>query len=264
MHLHDALDRFTRLEDGRGIAHTQYFLGRIKHEQAQDAQAAELFNKSKRIFEAENDLLGMAKNLNLLAICEIRKSRDFQTARDYLERSMTLQRKRPLSSTYVETLRNLAWVQSCLDAYGDAERDLGEALDVSRQLNDIGEYAAVLYDRVVLCKMRNQLDQALAFGYECLAIFRKLGSLRWEALIKTQLGLLHQAKQEPVRGLALLTEGLQLFCDLRDAYEQAYSYYYLHKLYGEMGETEQSYAAKQQARRLNLELNDPQLSERLR
>jgi len=262
-HLLAALDHFMQAEDGLRIAQATYFLGRIKHELAQDAQATELFNKSKRIFEDENDPLGIAKNLNLLAICEIRKSRDFQAARDYLERSITLQRKRPLSSTYVETLRNLAWVQGSLEADVDAENCLAEASNVSRQLNDRGEYAAVLYDRVVLCKLRNQFDEALAFGYECLEHFRTLGSLRWEALIKTQLGLLHQAKQEPDRGLALLTAGLQLFGDLGDLYEQAYSYYYLHKLYAEIGEAEQSRNAKQHARRLNLDLKDPQLQERL-
>jgi len=262
-HLVAALDYFMPAEDGLRIAQAVYLLGRIKHERAQDVQATELFNQSMRIFADENDPLGIAKNLSLLAICEIRKSRDFQAARGYLERSIALQRKQPLASIYVETLRNLAWVQGSLEAYGDAENCLAEASNVSRQLNDRGEYAAVLYDRVVLCKLRHQLDEGLAFGYECLELFRALGSLRWEALIKTQLGLLHQAKQQPDRGLALLTAGLQIFGDLGDLYEQAYSYYYLHKLYADIGETEQSHHAKQHARRLNLELNDPQLRERL-
>jgi predicted ATPase/DNA-binding SARP family transcriptional activator len=262
-HLSTALGHFMRLEDSLGIAHAKHFRGRIKHELAQDEQAVILFEESMRLFEDEGDQVGIAKNLNLIAICHIRKSRDFATAQAYLEEAVALQRTLPPSATYVATLRNLAWVKGWAEAYAEAERCLAEAANISRQLNDLGEYAAVLYDRVVLCKLRQQWDEALAFGYECLANFRTVGSLRWEALIKTQLGLLHQAKGEPVRALALLTEGLHSFHDLGDGYEQAYSYYYLHKLYAEIGETAQSHQAKEQALRLNRELNDPQLREKL-
>lgn len=262
-HLTNALDDFMQLEEGMGIAHAKYFLGRIKNEQAQDDLALELFEESMQIFEDEEDSLGEAKNLNLIAVCHVKKYRDFQTAQIYLERSVALQRELPLSSSYVETLRNLARVQSRLGAFADAEQCLIEASNVSRQLDDLGEYAAVLYERVTLCKMGNRFDEALTLGYECLDNFKKLGSLRWEALIKTQLGLLHQAKQNPNQGLTLLTEGLHIFCELGDIYEQAYSYYYLSELYAEIDESEESLQAKQTAHRLNFELNDPQLQERL-
>ncbi len=260
-HLTQTLAHLMRLEDSLGIAHAKYFLGRIKDEQAQNGEALVLFEESKRIFEDENDLLGIAKNLNLIAVCSFKLSRSPQSSQAYLEESASLQRQLPLSSCYVETLRHLARINVLSESYAEAEEYLIEASDVSRQLNDLGEYAAVLYERLLLCKNRHQLDEAIAFGDECLANFRKLGSLRWEALIKTQLGLLHQAKEEPRRGLALLTEGLQIFQELGDFYEQAYSYYYLHKLYAELNETEESQNAKQHARKLNLELADPQLKE---
>ena len=263
-HLIDALDHFMRLEESLGIAHAKYFLSRIKLEQAKDDQAIKLSTASKRIFAEEDDWLGIGKNLNLLALCQIKKYRDFHTAQTYLEESVALQRQVPLSSSYVETLRHLARVKSMFEAYGAAESCLIEAVDVSHRLGNLGEYAAVLYERLLLCKRRNQLDEALAFGYDCLDSFRKLGSLRWEALIKTQLGLLQQAKQNPDQALTLLKEGLLIFDELGDAYEQAYSHYYLSNLYAEIGEVEQSLYAKQQACRLNRELNDPQLTERLR
>ncbi len=263
-HLAEAMQHLTRLEDGLGIAQAKYLYGRIKNEQAQDDQALNLFEASRRLFEEENDWLGIAKNLNLIAVCHIKKSRDFQTACIYLEQSVALQQKLPLSSSYVETLRYLARVKAMLEEDDTAENYLIEALNVSRQQENIGEHAAVLYERVFLCKKRNQLDEALAFGYECLDSFRKLGSLRWEALIKTQLGLLHQAKQDYQQGLALLTSGLQIFSELGDLYEQAYSHYYLYKLYAEIDNSEQSLIAKQHARQLNLELNDAQLKERLK
>ena len=262
-HLLDALDHFMHQEDSLGIAHAKYFLGRIKIEQTQDDKALVFLEASKQIFEVEEDWLGIAKNLNLIAVCQIRKSRDFHSAHAYLEQSVALQQQLPLSSIYVETLRTLARTKVWLEVYVDAENCLVEASTVSRQQQDTGEYAAVLFERVFLCKVRNQFDEALAFGYECLDNFRNLGSLRWEALVKTQLGLLHQAKQEHDQGLVLLTEGVQIFRELGDLYEQAYSYYYLYKLYVEIGDTEQSLNAKQHAHRLNLELNDPQIQERL-
>ncbi len=227
-HLSQALAHFTRLEEAQGIAHATYFLGRIRSEQSQDAQAAHLLEKARRLFEEESDWLGTAKTLNILALCFIKSERDFASAHVYLGRSAALQHALPPSATYVETLRHLARVKGWAGALADAEQCLVEASRVSQQLQDRGEYGAVLYERVLLCKQCQQWDRALAFGYDCLEIFQKLGSLRWEALIKTQLGLLHQARNEPQQGLALLTESLHLFGELGDAYEQAYSYYYLH------------------------------------
>lgn len=262
-HLGETLAQMIRLEDGIGIAHANYFLGRIKDERAQNAEALVFITESMRIFEEEEDWLGVARNLNLIAVCTIKEHRNFATARGFLERSVDLQRQAPLSSSYVETLRYLARVLSVAEAYGEAECYLAEASDVSRQQQNIGEYAAVLYERVLLCKTRGQVDEALGYGYECLDLLKRLGSLRLEALVKTQLGLLHQAKQELARGLVLLRDGLQIFLELGDRYEQAYSYYYLYLLYTEMEEPAQSLDAKQRAYTLSLALNDPQLKARL-
>ena len=262
-HLAEALQQMTRLEDGLGIAQAKYLFGRIKNEQAQDDEALALFEASRRIFAGEGDGLGVARNLNLMAVGQVKKYRDFAAARGYLEQAADLQKSLPLSSTTIETLRNLARVKGWMGEVDAAEAHLIEAAEVSRHLGDLGEYAAVLYERVLLCKRRDQVAEALAFGYECLDNFRRVGSLRWEALIKTQLGLLHQAQGDGQQAVALLNEGLQLFGELGDSYEQAYSYYYLYKLYTEMGEAGHSLNAREQALRINRELNDLQLQERL-
>ncbi len=262
-HLAEALPQLTRLEDGLGIAQAKYLAGRIKNEQAQDDEALQLFEASRRIFAAEGDRLGVARNLNLMAVGQVKRYRDFAAARGYLEEAADLQKSLPLSSTTIETLRNLARVKGWTGEVDAAEACLIEAAEVSRQLGDRGEYAAVLYERVLLCKRRDQVAQALALGYECLDNFKRVGSLRWEALIKTQLGLLHQAQGDRQQAVGLLNEGLQLFGELGDSYEQAYSYYYLYRLYAEMDEAALSLNAREQARRINRELNDPQLQERL-
>ena len=263
-HLAEALNRCMRLEEGPGIAQARYLLGRIKSEQGEDAQALQLFEESRRLFEEENDRLGVARNLNLIAVCHVKKYRDFQAAQAYLEEAVAVQRRLPASSIYVETLRYLARAQMMRQAYGEAETSLFEASKVSQELHDIGEYAAVLYERLLLYKLRHRWDDALTVGYECLDNFHKLGSLRWEGLIQTQLGLLHQAKDEYEQALVLLTQGLHTFDEVADRYEQAYSYYYLHRLYAQMGKTEESLQARRDALRLNAELQDPQLTEQLK
>ena len=263
-HLAEATHHFLALEDDLGCAHAQYLLGRIKVEQAEDGAALALFEASKESFAGAEDWLGVAKNLNLIAVCHFKLTRSTAEAQTYLEEAVERQHRLPLSPCYVETLRHLARIKVMAGAYVEAEDCLVQASETSRRLNDLGETAAVLYERTLLSKSCDQLDEALAFGYECLDGFKALGSLRWEALIKTQLGLLHQAKAELHTGLALLSEGLQIFLELGDLYEQAYSYYYLHKLYAELNEPGQSQQAKEHARRLNFELNDPQLRARLK
>jgi tetratricopeptide (TPR) repeat protein len=262
-HLAAAMQKLTRWEDSLGIAQAEYLYGRILSEQGRDEEALVQFEASKRIFAEEQDGLGVAKNLNLIAVYHFKQNRDFQKAQTCLEQALALQRPLPVSSTTIETWRYLARVQSMAGDYLAAEVCLVEALNVSRQQEDKGEYAAALYEKLLLHKKQQQFEAALAVGYECLDLFQKLGSLRLEGLVKTQLGLLHQARQEPHQGLSLLNAGLDIFCELGDLFEQAYSYYYLSHLYAEIGDTAQSHHAKQQARQLNLALNNPRLAERL-
>jgi predicted ATPase/DNA-binding SARP family transcriptional activator len=261
-HLADALQRFSRLEESLDIAQSKYLLGRIKQEQAQDDEALALFEESRQIFADEQEWLWVAKNLNLMAVHHIKKYEDFPTASTYLEQAAELQRQQPLTFRYIETLRYLARTEVRTAGFAAAEDHLVEAAAVSRQQNNLGEYAAVLYERVILCKRRGQFDQGLVFGYECLANFKQVGLLRWEALIKTQLGLLHQARQEYPQGVASIQEGLEIFCELEDLYEQAFSHFYLSQLYAQIGDTGQSLAAKEQAQRLSQVLNDPHLQAR--
>lgn len=260
-HLQAALDGFMRLEERVGMAHATYLLARIKLEQAEDAQAFALTTASLQIFEAEDEPLGIAKNLNQLALLQIKTARNFTAAHDHLTRSVALQRTLPPSPYYIEALCHLARVKSQEGDYAEAAHLLEEAAAISRKQASLGDYAAVLYEQLLLCKARRQIDQALTLGYEALASFQLLGSVRWAGLLKTQLGLLHQANAEWPPAATLLQEGLQIFDELGDDYELAYSHYYLAVLYAAMGESEQSCMAKQAVRQLNQRLQEPQLAQ---
>lgn len=262
--LQRALHDFMRLEDDLGIASATYLIGRIESEQGQDEAALARFETSRQLFEAQGDTLGVAQNLTLIAVYHFKQHRDFERAGRILQEALDLQRDAPASARQVETLRYLARVHIMEEAVEAAEGWLSEASEVSRDLDDRGEYGAVLFERVLLAKRRGEVATALALGYECLELFRQLGSLRWEGLIKTQLGLLHQAAGDAPAALMALEEGLAIFGELGDLYEQAYSYYYLSILHAEVGDTVRSHEAKASARRLNRTLNNPQLSERLR
>jgi predicted ATPase/DNA-binding SARP family transcriptional activator/tetratricopeptide (TPR) repeat protein len=262
-HLADAMQRLMRLEDSLGIAQGNYLYGRIKTEMAQDEEALALFAKSKPIFEEEGNWIGVAKNLNLMAFCHMRQNPDLDTACMYLSQSIKMQRNSSPSATYIEALRYMARAKSILGEYEEAEICLVEASHVSQSQQDIGEYAAVLFDQIVLCRRQKQFDVALKYGYECLELFRKLGSLRWEALVKMQLGILHQAKQNWEQALLLFHDCQQRFGELGDLYEQAYAYYFLYLTYEEIGDLEQSLLYKQNAVRLNITLNDSELHQRL-
>ena len=262
-HLADAMRRLMRLEDSLGIAQGKYLYGRIKTEQAQNDEALTLFTDAKRIFEEEENWLGIAKNLNLMAFCHMKLSSDYQTAHALLEQSISLQRQMPLSSTYIESLRNLARIKINLGDYASAEGCLVEATTISLKQQDIGEYAAVLFERTILCRRQDQIDAALHFGCESLDHFRRLGSLRWEGLVKMQLAILHQAKENFEQALSLFHDSQQLFEHLGDMHEQAYAYCFLYKLYDKIGKREQSRLSKQQAVQLNTILNDPELAKRL-
>lgn len=263
-HLENGLQLFLRLEDSLGVAAAKYWYGRITLEKAQDEQTIQLCTDSMRIFDEEGDKRGVAQNLNLLALSHIRKYRDYQTGHDFLQKAVILQQDLPPSATYVESLRHLARVESIQQQFITAGVHLAEATQIAQQQNNIGEYAAVLYERLILCKKQGQWDEALRFGNESLENFKRFGSLRWEALLKTQLGLLHQAKQNLAEALPLLQDSLHIFSELDDVYEQAHAHFYLHKLYGELNDAEKSHQAWEQAYKLNVKFNDPRLTKRLK
>ncbi|MEM7346400.1 MAG: BTAD domain-containing putative transcriptional regulator, partial [Chloroflexota bacterium] len=259
-YLEEAIKQFVHLEDMLNLAQSQYLLGIIKSEQTEDNQALVLFEASKQIFDASVDVLGVAKNLNLIAMCHLRLSQDIEKAQRLLEQAVALQQRLPMSDNYVETFRFLGRIHLMAGDYNETERYLYEASDMSRHLDDPVEYAAVLYERTVLCRIQLQADEGLALGYECLESFKKQGSLRWEGMIKVQLGLLHQMQKEYQQAQTLLDEGLHIFVELKDPYEQAFTHYFLYVLYHEMGQPEESLRAKQQALMLNRTVSDPNLA----
>ncbi|MEZ4589880.1 MAG: tetratricopeptide repeat protein [Chloroflexota bacterium] len=263
-HLADGLAQFLRLEDGWGVAQANYLLGRIRHEQfSQDAQALTLLHEAKAIFAEEGDRLGAAKSLNLIASCHIRQNPDYPTALAYLQEAVAIQQGLPPSPVYVETLRYLARIESKLGGYETAVTHLTEAENICRALMDLGEYAAVLYEHMVVCKHLNQWSEAIRYGNECLETFRQLGSLRWEALVKTQLAVLYQAQNELEKALTLFHDGLQIFIELDDLFEQAYSHYYLYRLYAALDDEVNSLKARQQAYQLAVRQGLVRLQQRL-
>ena len=262
-HLAAAMAQLLGLEDSLGIAQGYYLNGRLQFEQADSDQALKLLFAAKHIFESERDGLGVARCLNLIAFCTMNQQPDFQDARSYFEESLRLQRHLPLSSTYVEALRLLARIKSSHGEYEASELHLIEATHICQERDDMGEYAAVLFERMILCKRRNQWQAAIQFGHECLRHFQDLGSLRWEGQIKTQLGILHQAMQNSQQALLLFAEALEIFVELEDLFEQAHVYSCLYRLYAAMGDAAASHQAKQRAQQINDVLQNPWLQAQL-
>ncbi len=262
-HLAEAMRLMMHLEDSLGIANAKFFYGRIKLELGAAEEAQTLLNEARRIFQEEKNSPGVAKSLNILALFHLTYTSDLEAASRHLEKSVSYLRPLSPSATYVEALRYLGRVKGILGEHDQAEQCLREAANISLMLQDLGEHAAVLFERIILCRRQDQVDEALEFANACLEQFQKLGSLRWEALVKTQLAILHQAKQRLPLALSLFKESVAIFTELGDLYEQAYGHYYLYRLYAETENLEKSSEALQRARLLNAQINDPQLAERL-
>ena len=262
-HLAGAMELLMREEDSLGIAQAKYLYGRIKNEQTQDNEALSLFEESRNIFAEEEDWEGVARNLNLIALYHIRLHSDYQAARTDLEQSVSMLRQLPTSPVYLEALRYLARIQGYFGEYNRAESCLVEATEATHALQDVGEYLAILFEYVVLCKRQNQHERALQFGNECLSYIKTLGSLRWEALVKTQLAIIHLAQQDYLQAESFFQDSLQIFKELGDQYEQANAHFHLFTLYHEQGNTVLRNSSKQAVIELNSILKDPQLTTKL-
>jgi DNA-binding SARP family transcriptional activator/predicted ATPase/tetratricopeptide (TPR) repeat protein len=259
-HLQHAMTQFMRLEDSLGIANSKFFLGRIKSENAQFDEAISLLEDSRQIFDEIGNDEGVAQNLNYIAGCWIRKSRDVEVAEKYL--ILAEQRNNQISSSiYTETLRFLARVNVQKEKLAEAEAFLERATAISRTLDHSVESSAILFERMELYKRMGQFDLALKLGHLCLDDFKRIGSLRWEGLIKTQLGLLYQLKNDMEQAKDLLIDSLKIFEEIGEKYEQAWVQYYLFKLYDVTDDSFLMEKAKQTARTLSIELGETLLQE---
>ena len=254
-HLEHAMNQFMRLENSPGIAKSKFSLGRIKSENAQFDEALALFEDSKRIFEGEGDDLGVARNLNYIAGCLIRKSRDMTLAETYLLQSEQRQADET-SSSYIETLRFLARVKLQTGKFEEADTLLTQAKALSEAMGDSGETSAISFELVDLYRRTGRYELGLKLGLDCLEQFKSVGSLRWEGLIKTQLGLLNQLTNSFELAAEYLTDSLKIFEEIDDRYEQSYGHYYLYKLHAEAGNIGLASRAGDAARRLSFELGD--------
>ena len=262
--LNEALMQFTRLEHGLGIAKANFFLGRINSERSNFEAAIQLFKKAKQLFEDENDKNGIAQTLNYLATSQIRKDRDIDLAEKQLKQARDLFENMPPSPAYLETLRNTVRFSVMKGDFPEAAKTISTALKLCQKLNDLGEFGAILYEQVNYLKRAEKYQDALPIAFECLDCFKKIGSLRWEGLIKVQIGLLKQYTEAFDDAERYLTDSLNIFQEIEDLHEVSYCYYYLYRLYDPFASTEKrekGEKARMSAHQLALTLNDGLLKE---
>lgn len=260
-HLNEALIQFARLEHGIGIAKTRFFLGRICSERSNFEKGIQYFGEAKQIFEEENDKNGIAQTLNYLATSHIRKNRDFELAEKMLNQAKELFDHMPPTPAYLETLRNTIRFSVMKGEYHEAAQTITKALDLSQKLNDLGEFGAILYEEVNYLKRIEKYADAIPIAFQCLDCFKKIGSLRWEGLIKVQIGLLKQYTEALEDAERFLVDSLTIFQEIKDQHEISYCYYYLFRLYEESKCSEKAEKARISAHQLAVDLNDGLLKE---
>ena len=257
--LDGAMNLFMRLEDSLGIAHSKYFLGRIYREHSKFDKSLALHEESKELFAEENHLIGVARNLNNIAICLAQTAGDLEKIESLLLQAKEIQESNPITPSYIETLRSLSRIKFMLGKSEEVNAIFDLALDTSRSLKDSGEHGATLYEIALFCRRSGDFERGLKQAEECLKIFKDMGSLRWEALIKTQRGLLFQSAKNNVRAEEDLRSSLSIFQELGDLHEQAFSYFYLYKLYELINNPELKSISFQHSYQLATKLNNSML-----
>lgn len=255
----NAMQQFMRLEDSLGVAKSKYFLGRILREKSDFDKAAELHEQSSLLFEEEKNFLGLAQNLNYLALCIVQKNQDFQKAETMLLQSKQLQESNLLTSTYIETLRSLGRIKVKLKEHDHALQVIDLAIKTSLDLSDRGEYGASLFEKIIFYKRTAQFDKGIALSSNCLDIFKEIGSLRWQGLVRTQIGILHQCKRQFRLASEEFLASTAIFNEIGDLHELAYSYFYLFRLNIDKNDLPTANHYLDLAKTLNTELKSEEL-----
>jgi tetratricopeptide (TPR) repeat protein len=168
------------------------------------------------------DALRVAKFTNIsaamanMALIYERNKRDYETALNLYNESLTISEQLGELSTKANTLTNMAIIYSEIRQYDTALNLLSESISVFKQLGNQEGVAVALTNMAAVHKKRGEIDTALSLLNESLDISRQLRDQKSIALALTNKANIYTQKGEYNTALNLYNESLALSEQLKD------------------------------------------------
>lgn len=255
--LQNSLSIFSNLEDKRGASISKYHLGRVTLESTQDYEAAlDYLVESFELSNDINDVRQMASSLYRQARVWANFGPDFVKSNHLAQQALAMQRKESDKLGQIITLRLLTENALSTKNLAEAQQLCNEAFALTKDVEDLGELAATLYLFVMIYRIKGDFETSIQYGEKSLAIFQKMGSLRWQAMVQLETSISLEGLHQYSEALAIGLKSLKILEQLQDRFGQAHLLIHLSDLYKKLANPESCQDSISQATQIAIELKN--------
>lgn len=241
-HLRQAYDVFSDLGQADGVADTLHELARLALEQNRFEDAQQALERSQSIYAELGRQQGLARSLYRLARSHYRQGKPQDALRE-CERALEVLREikpqtPPVQRDMIPTLRLLSQCHSVLHQPEPAATYIRQAADLARELEELGELAAVLNSQAILERKQNNLAGAREHAEQALSLNQKMGLRNSQALTLRELSRIYFELDQCDLAFEYGKQSLVLAEDLGDAFLIALNKIHLGDVHHTTGATE--------------------------
>jgi DNA-binding SARP family transcriptional activator/tetratricopeptide (TPR) repeat protein len=214
---------FYQLEDGSGIARTEFHQSIILFEQSEYVSAKDLLLKNIEMYKQLDDPKAQAESLTQLAGVYVETESDTSLAKQTALRAIEINQK---LADHAGLIKSLKWLSNIEIREGNldaADQYAQRSLELSQNLNDSAEIALSTFQLIVVQSLREEYDEAQKLAEDCLKIFRQLGNKRYEAMVLHELSLNYVLCGEAAKAMPLTQQTLQIYRDIQDRLGYGYA-----------------------------------------
>lgn len=237
--LETALRLFYKLEDGSGIARTEYFRGFVLYDQGEYEEAKRILEQNLKQIGKDN-LREEAISTRLLArVCfELEETTDL--AEQLAKKAFKIQTAVGDRIELIPTLRLLSLIEIRKDNFDAAEDFIMQALELSRQTQNLAEKGASNYILIAINRLRQKYDVATKLAEESLILFERLGNKRYESMVLHEMSLNYHETGNFELAEQITKQTLEIYKQIEDKVGYGYALRHLGDIYMKQNRVEKS------------------------
>lgn len=219
--LQQALDLFDELEDGIGIADTEFELARLDIEQTLPEDAERRLNRVLILRQAHEDEKGIAATLYRFARLRHRLQNNEMASKLAIE---SAERQQTVGDQLgrCRTLRLLVYIMIGLKQYEVAQQYAQDSLALAEALDDLGEVAMAKKGLASAYRVLNRLEEANQMAEESYTSLEKMGDRQAMTAVRFLQCLIKRSEKKFDEAMLLAEECLTEFTHLKDDLHVAY------------------------------------------
>lgn len=234
-----SFDIFLEVDNEWGIADSYLGFGNIKNLQGENVKAIRFYEKSDSLYARLGNEYARATPMNNMGTIYYAQ-RDYEKALGLFSKAISILDKLGIQdASRTLYVGNIGEVKMEQGEYEEAEKWLMQALNESREINDVNQISTTL---VILGRLKTEtkdFDQAGKYLRESLELQQKMGLRTHEISSRFSLGKLAYLRKEP-KDFKYLNESVDL--SIKMGYEKKLweAYYYLGLIAQEAGNLDES------------------------